>query len=350
MKRGFCLTLFLCAAVSIVTPAQDLRLPRDTQKLIQRAQSFWAAIVAGHRVEALGFVLPEKKDLFLSGSSMPVIRAEVVGLDLTKNADRAEVRTTIETIAKDVISGRTNWPITDSWVWRTDNWYLDLHEPPDIFPRRSSANDIDIREIEKKIDQNFQFLRNPVDLGRLIEGQQLSFEIPIKYSGDLQLSAESEIQNSLADLDAASSRQITSRTSHLVLLVNTEGWEGSFSLPLPIRIRNFAATVKRTLVIQGTVFAPITFRQDPPNAPIQSGRPFSLFIRNNSPQEDPIISIRTDTRFEILQQPKTLLPNTEAEIVLKLKPGESPDRLYLLLDAPIEGRTIFTYRFRSDNR
>jgi hypothetical protein len=350
MKKAFCQTVLIFAIASSVTSAQDLRLPRDPQKLIARAQAFWAAIVAGRRLEGLAFVLPEKKDVFLSGSPMPIIRAQVLGLDLTDDPERALVRTSIETLTRDLIGGRTGWAITDPWVWRGDNWYLDLREAPDIFPRRSSADEIDITETQKKIDQNFQFLRNPVDLGRLIDGQQLRFDIPIKYSGDVPVSAEPEIANSLADLEASSVNNITSRTDHIVLLVNTEGWEGPFNLPLPIKIRNGAATIKRTLVIQGTVYAPITFRRDPPDAPILPDRPFSLFIRNNSAQVASIVGIRTDTKFEILKQPEKLAPNTEAEVVLKLKPDESPDRLNLLLDGNIEGRSIFTYRFQSGNR
>src|SRR5712692_4616753 len=103
MKRGSCLTLLLCVLISVGASAQDLRLPRDSQKLIERAQAFWTAIVAGHRVEAIGFILPEKRDLFLSGSPAPIIRAEVIGLDLSTQPERAQIRINIETLSKDVI-------------------------------------------------------------------------------------------------------------------------------------------------------------------------------------------------------------------------------------------------------
>jgi len=348
MKRGFCLALVLCAITSTVSSAQNHRLPRDTQKLIERAQAFWTAIVAGHRIEAVAFVAPDKKDLFLSGSPIPVLRAEVVGLNLTDHPDQAQVRTSIETLAKEAIGSRSGWEITDLWVWRQGNWYLDLRDAPEsIFPHTNTAPKTEISDTAKKIDKNFQILRNPVDLGRLIQGQQLTFEIPISYSGDVPVSAESELANPLADLDADSSNHITSATTQLVLLVNTEGWEGPFDLPLPIRIRNGAAAVKRTLVIRGTVFAPIAFRRDPPDGPIEPSQPFSLFVRNNTSQEATVFRIRTDSKFEILKAPETLPPNAEAEIVLKLNPDESPDRLFLELGAPLEGRGLYTYRFPS---
>src|SRR5438876_3495971 len=116
MKRGFSLALLLCAITTTFASAQNPRLPRDPQKLIERAQAFWTATVAGRRIEALAFVLPEKKDLFLSGSPVPIIRAEVVGLNVTNQPEQAQVRTRIETLAKDAIGSRAGWEITDLWV------------------------------------------------------------------------------------------------------------------------------------------------------------------------------------------------------------------------------------------
>ncbi len=348
MLQAFCLACLLYVATSNTAFAQGSALPRDAQKLIDRARAFWTAIVGGRRSEALGFVLPEKRDLFLSGSPIPILHADVIGLDLTNDPQRAQVRTNIQALSRDTTPGTAAWSITDVWVWRGNNWYLDLRAAPDIFPRRSTTEDADIGETERKIDQNFAFPRNPVELGRLIEGQQLRYEIPIKYSGDIPVSAEVEIPNSLADLDAASASQITSRTDNLVLLLNTEGWQGPFDLPLPLKIRNGAATVKRTLVLRGTVFAPVTFRLD--ESKLQPDEPFSIFVRNNSSEDARVAAVRSDGKFQILKLPEKIPANTEVEIVVKLRPGDSPDRLNVLLENTIEGRSIFTYRFQPGNR
>jgi len=349
MRRESCLILPLCLVATIFTSAQNLQLPRNSEKLVDRVQRFWAAIVSNRRVQALEFVLPEKKDLFLSGNAMPILSAKVIGLDLTSDPNRAAVRTNIETLSKDAASGRAAWSITDLWVWRADNWYLNVESPPDIFPGRGPRNDPDVIQTQKQIEKTFELLRNPVDLGMLLEGQHSRFEIPIKYTSDFPVSIELGLSNPLVDLESASSLEVTSRSDHLVLLVDTQDWEGPFNIPLPLKIRSGAATIERTLVVKGEVFAPIVIRQEPPDGPIEPGRPFSLFIRNNTPQEA-LFQINTDTKFEILRRPETLLPNAEAEVVLKLKPGESPDRLTLELGAPIQGRIIFSYRFRNVHR
>src|SRR6267142_1734301 len=264
---------------------------------MERVQRFWAAMVSNRRVQALEFILPEKKDLLLSGNPMPILSAKVIGLDLTSDPNRAAVRTNIETLSQGAASGRATWTITDLWLWRGDNWYLNLENPPDIFP----------------------------------------------------VSVELGLANSLVDLDSESSIEVTSKSNHLVLLVDTQGWDGPFNIPLPLRIRSGAAATERTLIVEGNVFAPVAFRQEPPDGPIEAGRPISVFIRNNTPEETRF-QVNTDAKFEILKRPEILLPNAESEVVLKLKPGESPDQLQLELGAPIHGRTIFSYRFRNVRR
>src|ERR1051325_10937688 len=191
MKRAFSLVILL-SAMTVVSPAQNRHLPRDSQKLIERAQAFWAALVGGKRIEALNFVAPNKKNLFLSGSPVPIIRAEVVALDLTDRPDQAQVRVSLETLNKEAVGSRNGWEITDVWVWTQGNWFLDLRDAPEsVFPHMNSGAKSDTAEVEKKIDRNFQILRNPVDLGRLIQGEKLTFEIPIKYTGDVPVSVES---------------------------------------------------------------------------------------------------------------------------------------------------------------
>ena len=108
--------------------------------------------------------------------------------------------------------------------------------------------------------------------------------------------------------------------------------------------------MERTLLVKGLVFVPLAFRQSPPNGPIEEGREFSVFIRNNSPQQVGIRYISVDAKLNIVKQPQTLPPGEETEVVLKLRPGESPDRMYVQLDAPLQGRDMYTYRFRNARR
>jgi hypothetical protein len=327
----------------IHSSAQDLWLPRDPDKLIDRVQKFWMAMTTNQRFKALEFVLPEKKDLFLSGSAMPVLRAKVVGLDFTGNPDEALIRISMDVFAKESASGFLTWTVTDPWIWKNGSWYLNMQQPPDIFPRASPESTIDTKKIQAQIEKGFQILRNPIDLGRLLDGQHLSIDVPIKYTGELPLSLDIALPNPLVGLKTLA-EPITSNTQSFTLMVGTDAWDGPFRLPLPLRIRYESVTVERTLTVTGNVFVPLAFRQSPPEGPTRD-REFSVFVRNNTDAASAIRTVVVDNKMDLVKFPKALPPHGEAELVFKPHPNETPDQLYITLETPLEGRSSYTYRF-----
>ena len=345
MKRFSFLIFGLYFFMAALASAQDLRLPRDPEKLMLRAQGFWAAVVSRQRLQALEFVLPEKKELYVSGNALPVVKAKVLGVDLTGDINRAAIRVILEALTPG--TGPASWTITDSWVWRRGNWYVELGNPGEIFPKSGPANTVDVKKIQEEIEKTFEILQNPVDLGTLIQGDYSTFEIPIKYTGDAPISLELGLPNPIVDFDYQSTSRITSSSRNLVLLVTTADWEGAFDLPLPLKIQSQGATVERVLVVKGSVFAPLTFRQDPPDRPLKPGEQFSLFLRNNTSQEAGIRSLSVEGKALILKEPRKVPPNEEVEVVFKRKPDDTPDKLYIELETPIQGRDRFTYRFRN---
>lgn len=342
MRWKACLTFLLVVTATILSSAQSLRFPRDPDALLDRAQKFWMAITTSQRSRAMEYVLPEKRDLFLSGAAMPVLRAKVLGVDVTGNPQEAAVRVSLDVVAKESSSGALTWTLTDPWIWKNGNWYLNLKEAPAIFPRTSEAPNIDVKKIQAQIEK-FEILQNPLDLGRMIDAQHISIEVPIKYTGDLPLTLEMTLQNPLVALEGLP-EPITSSTKSFTLLVSTDDWKGPFRLPLSLEIRHETVTVKRTLVVQGNVFAPLEFRQSPEEGPLPD-REFSVFIRNNTDQATPIHSILVDGKMDFVRGPQTLLPHDEVEVVFKPHRNEIPDLLRLILDTPLEGRSTYTYRF-----
>ena len=346
MRKGAGLILALCLSSIPVTFGQESRLPRNPDKLIDRALSFWALITSNQRFRALEFVLPEKRDLFVAGRTLPILKAKVVGLDVTANAERGAVRTTVEVLSTESPSGSLSWTITDPWVWKDDNWYLSLENPPDVFPHSPVNEEIDIKEAQKQIEKNFHLPGDPIDLGTLLEGQHFSINVPIEYTGDLPLTIELGLPNPLVALGQLS-EPITSRSKNFVLLVGTDNWEGPFTLPLPLTIRYLTAAVERTVIVKGDVFHPLSFRQVPPNGPIEEGREFSVFIRNNTDEEVRVNAIIVDAKLDVLKRPEMLPSRGEEEVVLKLRPGQIADQLTLILDAPLRGQDKYIHRFRN---
>jgi archaellum component FlaG (FlaF/FlaG flagellin family) len=348
MKRFFWRILITsCFLVPLPVAAQDLRLPRDPEKLMLRAQNFWAAIGARQRLQALDFVLPEKKDLFFSGNVPPIVSAKVLGLDLTTDINHAAIRVNLEVL--NPLTGLSRWTATDSWVWRRGTWYVDLANALEVFPRGNPANPVVAAEVQRQIEKDFEILRNPVDVGTLIQGEPSRTEVPIRYTGDAPISIDVALQNPLVDLEYESSSKITAASKSFVLLIDTSH-EGPFNFPLPLKISSGGVSVERTVLVKGTVFAPVTFRQEPADGPIVQGENFSVFVRNNTAEEAKIRYITVDGKLLIMKQPGKLPPNEEVEVVLRLKPDEIPDRLYLVLDTPIHDRSSYTYRFRNVRR
>ena len=155
MRKGAGLILALCLSSIPVTFGQEFRLPRNPDKLIDRALNFWALISSNQRFRALEFVLPEKRDLFVAGRALPILKAKVVGLDVTTNAERGAVRTAVEVLSTESPSGSLSWTITDPWVWKDDNWYISMENPPDVFPHAPVNEEIDIKKPRNKSKRIF---------------------------------------------------------------------------------------------------------------------------------------------------------------------------------------------------
>ena len=54
-----------------------------------------------------------------------------------------------------------------------------------------------------------------------------------------------------------------------------------------------------------------------------------------------------DAKFDVLKRPEIVLSYEEAEIILRLRPNLVPGPLTLVLKNPINGRQMYTYRFRN---
>jgi hypothetical protein len=349
MKRRSCLVAVLLFALTTLVSGQNLRLPRDPDKLIDRAQKFWADVISRQRSKAVDFVLPAKKDVFLSGTSLPIIKAKVVGLDLTMAADQAVVRVALDVLSPGDASGFVNWTSTDTWVWREGNWYLNVADNLGIYAGGTGTPPANGKEVQEDLAKNFQILRNEFDLGKLIQGEYPPpLEVPIKYTGNLKLSVEQELPNPIVNL-ASMSDTVESNTNTIQLLVSTENWVGPFSLPFPLKMRFGDVFTERTVLIKGNVFVPLVFRQSPPDGPVP-GQQFSIFIQNNTDEQAMIGSVIVDGKMDLMNEPEALLPHDEVELVFKLHSDEIPDRLSLVLKTPIQGRSNYIYPIRTARR
>jgi hypothetical protein len=331
--------------VLLISPAfsQNLRLPRDSDKLVERVQMFWQSVVSGQRLQAAEFVLPEKKNIFLSGNPVPVVKAAVAGVDLTPDRDMAVVRVTLSLLGTNLSAGPANWTISDAWIWRRGNWYIDVADASRIFPDGRAAQKFDEKKIQDSIDKSFEILRDRIELGKLTDGQHFTIEIPIKYTGEFPLTVEPALPNPLISVPL--SAPITSKATNLVLAVGTDDWEGPINAPLLLNFKYQNVTVERSLTVTGEVFIPLALRQDPANAPLVDGQEFSVYVRNNTDQDVRLRYMSVDAKVDITKRSDVFPAHQETQLTFRKRPGIMPDSMYLQLEAPVNGRDAYTFKF-----
>src|SRR5262245_16665063 len=92
----------LLSATLAVSQTNKVHFPRETQKLIDRAQEFWNGLVAGQRMKTIDLVLPDRRDAFIAGSPLPILAAKVASIDVTEDVNRATVRVEVSMLAPEV--------------------------------------------------------------------------------------------------------------------------------------------------------------------------------------------------------------------------------------------------------
>src|SRR5262245_24724674 len=136
------LVFFVFSLLYSFSPAQNdsLRVPRDPEKLVARAQEYWSYVIAGQRLKAVQFVVPQKRDAFVSIATLPASGAKVAGIELTNDGTRATLRVQLTMLLSEAGVDRPAWVIQDHWVWRNNNWFVDVGSPRDLLESRISDN------------------------------------------------------------------------------------------------------------------------------------------------------------------------------------------------------------------
>jgi len=334
----------LLGAISIF--AQSLRLPRNPDKLVTRADAFWTFMVAGQRNKALDFVIPEKRDAFLSSNAMPIFGAKVVAVDLTDDLLHGAVRVELESMSPETPTNRMTFTITDAWIWKANNWYVDIGDPRLLGAFRSGSPAApDTLKTQNEIDHSLKLPETAFNLGTVVQGQRVHIDIPVNYDGKLPLVVELATPTASFSVDAENG--LTSSSKSFGLFFDTQDWDGAVSVPVHIRFRSGASSAERSVIITGSVFAPIMFRQVPSDQVLHAGDSVSVFVRNNTADRLEIAYISVDGKLDVLKDLKVLEPNQESEAVFRMKAGETPDLLSLVLKMPVSGLTQFQFHFRT---
>ena len=326
---------------------QEAKFPSDLERLVSRAQEFRDLMAGGRMVQALEYILPEKRDEVLASGRGAFTRARVVGVDFGPDPDRVGLRIAVELPLMEVGPPRSDFVTTDAWVRVEGVWYFDAEGFSSLWEKAAAPEEPDVEALRSEFEAEFEILEDLIDVGTLLEGEFKKVSVPIRFSGADPLRIETSLATRLVDLDAATTRYVRPNAKSFFLLVNTQDWEGPFQLPLLLTIHYKGVSYARSIHVRGSVFAPLVLGEMTP-AP-REGYRFSL--RNNTEEAVRIAYINAEGKIEIVDHSSAIEANAEGFVHLKRKPGvEPPEEITVELTTPIRGRKTFQFRLRLDPR
>jgi hypothetical protein len=341
---------FLCFVLFLLTGTLlgQSQAPRDLDKLASRATQYWQSLGSGQRVKAAAFVISNKKDEFLAAGAVPFVQPRIIGIDFTAETGRAVVRTAVKLIPTAGVTGMTDWVVNDTWVWIGGNWFLEILPAQNPFQSAGQPRVAPSSESVRLLEQNFRIVNETVNVGTIWQGENPLVNVGIEYKGDLPIRIESSLNTSLIALDAMSTRQIQPGTSNFNLRIYTEEYEGPFRMPFPLTVYYKDVEIKKTVTVEGVVFAPFTFRQVPDPASLNPGEKFEVYVRNNMDSAVAVDFVQTEAAFDVVEHARQIPPQAEGKIVLVRRPDAEtlPARLAISVTKPIQGKQLFYFKVR----
>lgn len=298
----------------------------------------------GQRLKALDFVIPEKRELLVASGGMPFVRPKIVGIDFTDAGDRALVRVRVQMLAKDAPGGYLSWVVTDTWLWKRNTWYLDLNDAKVQNPFQANAVAEDTQTAAKELDSKFKVLQTTIDLGVILQFESRKITVPVQYSGSSTVAVDIDSPGSV--VSAETPLRVGPDTRELSVSFNSGDWEGPFTFPISLKIRNQAGSIERQVSIKGTVFAPLTIRQIPSPFPDVPGKEMQILVHNASDNPISIRSVSSDDKFETTELQSAIAPKSDGVIRMVRKAGDPPNYITIRLSEPLFGKSIYDFRLR----
>jgi hypothetical protein len=346
MKRILFLSFICIFASGLSANAQQQSFPRDLNSLANRAQQFWSYLESGQRLKALDLVLAEKRELLLATGGMPFLRPKITGIDFTGDGERALVRVSVQLVSKEAPGQYLSWVVTDTWVWKKNAWYLDLTDAKRQNPFQGNAAAAPgVPPVPSDLDSKFKVLQTVFDLGVVLQGERRKIVIPVEYGGAEPFAAD---VTSLGDLISAETQPLTIKpeTKELTLWFDSREWDGAFTIPVAIKVRNSLVSTGWQISVRGSVFAPVAFRQSPSPFVDGPGQQLRILVHNASDETIVINSVSSDDAFEVLEIPSPIPGKSEGEIRLSRKTTDLSKLVTIRLAQPVNGKSLYLVQLR----
>jgi len=264
-------------------------------------------------------------------------------VEFLKDARRAIIRVAGKPITTTDLSFN-EVTLNDTWVWLNRNWYYDPAEKFNPYADRLTSRDSEAHLAE--IERHFKLTSGVIKVGTIWNSDQPVFPVSFEYTGDVSIRITSPEMNALVMVDKDTTEYIRPGTTSFNIRVFPALFEGLFRYPLPLTVHYREVALKKTLIIEGTVFSPLSFRHVPETVSRDTDQ-VEVFVRNNTDAVVRVVDVQSNGDLDV--EGLGEIPK-QGERRLLLKPVEGladyPYGITVLTAQPIRGKTQFHFKFR----
>jgi hypothetical protein len=321
--------------------------PGDLNKLAIRASEYWRLAAAGERVKASSYVTSTKRENYLNSGAFPFTEPKLIGFQFTDDAERVIVRVSTKSLVGS--TGPAVSVMEQPWRWTNNNWFIDPADEINPFKANRGASAASAAAAVKEIEQNFRLKTTTVSVGTVWQGSYPDFPIEFEYTGTPPIRVAADPRVPFVGINPPSALYIQPGAKTLQLRIDSENFEGPFSLPVRLTIFYKDVSIERVLRVEGTVFHPIGITQIPDSIALVAGQKFEVKVKNNTDSPVSITEIQTDGLFEVLPDTADIAAKGETIIALSVRANASSSdpQVRLQVAMPPNGVRQYTVKIRT---
>ncbi|MDM7997374.1 MAG: hypothetical protein QUT30_17025 [Acidobacteriota bacterium] len=319
--------------VSLAKPSLDL--------LAARVDGYWKLLLERKKTQASAYVLPEHRDRFLDLTIAKFSDPRLKSLEPSE--DRTEAKAVV-TIKRVLPFGEMDWPVTATWVFKSNNWYLKLDTnsmPDEKTPPPPGKIKLEAEKYE--LQKRLRFEQSTLDFGMVPRGDSVSLALKYTLDGEEEIYAKINASNPAIKVQGLSNRRLLpGKSMELTVVIPTRIYEGIVYESIDLVARRSGAEAPFKFVVQGFVYVPVTFNPKILRLnPNSDAREKELLIRNNSRSMLEIQSISSPSgALELEPMPVTIPSGRQMALKLKqvreVEKANTAEKLILKFAQPVE--------------
>jgi hypothetical protein len=309
---------------------------------------YWELLAGGNRRQAMEYVEPSTREVFLARSTPDFSSPRLTELSLGTRDDEVDVTVYVKRLMPP-LTGQFDFRVIERWVLRNGQWYvvIKVGSTPYDSPTRPAVTSTGPppQEVERRrasLQRDITFASRELDFGRVDQG--VPAVVPLVYRLDGNEPAEIRVVKSSAAFDPRGlvTRQIVPGEGRIDVEFLTSERDSPVEEPVTIAVRRDEVEVTFDFVLKGMVYAPISVTPRPLRF-LEGEYEAEVTIRNNSSSAVRIVRyFNEDPAFSASPIPLVMEPGQTAKVQIR-RPKETTapnvlQRVALVFAELVDGR------------